>query len=410
MSFRLHPFKTFLKAKLLLLVLGLFIINGFLILTVVHSLTTSSLLNQKKDYLKSLTVDVAGDINEKLGLAQGSVVDLSSDPCTKLFLLGKPITMDINDALTAHLQNGSILESGILDMNGKIIASSDPKLIGTSKNNDIFYKRAIAGQTDVTSFIDFEARGSDYYAYAPVKTDGERTIGVVYERLNTDNMFSALRTSALFSLGDLAIIDSDGIIMYSTNDENELKSLWTLYDFEKQEIAKKYNQTNINIESKGTEVTKDKIEEYNNPQLFDATDTEKQIPETISIARASDYPIFLFVESRTDKVSKATKDITLWLTGIGLTAMIITLAILMLTISYLLGPLKILDRVIVSIGRGNFDQIINIKTNDEFRRLADTIIQMGEELQKKQNINDTLSRNCLTILKKSIKDSEKTKK
>lgn len=358
-----------------------------------YSVTAINLLADKNHELKESAINESLTISQKFDLVQSMLSTVTNDPRTALSLMRQPLVVSIDETLKNFLVKDFITDLGVTDLDGTVMASTSQDAIGKNYKEKVFFQKAIAGNTSVAHIANFESKEVRYYAYSPVKTNEGRIVGTVYARVLPDILFSNLTTTSLHHAADIIVVDSDGIIIHSVDESNLLKSLWTLYDSEKKDIAKKYalDSADTIIESKEYEITKDKIKSFSGPQIFDFKHKDEKHSEDV-IMTITDItgaqPLYLVTEFEKHELISdvATKNAQ----GIALvgTVFIVAVSFIIITIlTHFLKPLKVLQKVMESIGRGNLNQDINIKTKDEFRTLGDTIDVMTKELKKKELID-----------------------
>lgn len=377
------------KNKILLTVMVILIISGLIMTYTTYSLTTDTLVSQKKEALKESTVSEALNISQKLDQAQVMIKTMADDPCTSLYLTGQPITMDINDSLDVHLVDGFLTDVGIVRLDGTVAADTNKGLVGKNYKDETFFKRALTGERSVVQAIDIPNKAIKYYVFSPAKMKGGNIVGVVFANVQPDVLYSGLTATTLHDVGDLMVVDSDGMVIYSTDNKDTYKSLWTLFGTEKEDIGTKYKTKNVKIESMQYEAAKDKIKNFRGATIFDFNCIEdKSEPEMMAISNVGLYPFYLATEFETEKVTNVAINNAAILAGIGVVILVVTIFTISYLITRLLKPIKSLRGIIDSISRGNLDQDVNIKSGDEFENLGNAIDTMTSRLKEKEVINE----------------------
>lgn len=385
--------KKSVKRKILLAVLSIIIVAGGAMTYVAYIMTAGTLVAQKQDALKEATVSEALNLNQKLDQAQDMVRIISDDSEVQSFLKNQNPAGNVDEVLRTHLTGSLMTDIAVLRTDGVVEASTDKTLLGKSYAEEEFYKRAMDGENSVEHTYNIQDRKIQYQAFSPVRTNGSQIIGVVVAGIQPDALFGGLTSTTLHDVGDLVAVDNNGMVLYSTDPKDMFKSLWTLFDTEKEDIASRYKIASASIKSMQYEAAKDKVKNYAGPMIFDFNCVEdNNKSEMMGIAKVGSYPLYLATEFSKEKVTDVAMKNALTLAGIGILLVLITVFVTSYMISRLLRPIKILRNAIESIGRGNLDQDINIKTSDEFRELGDTIDGMAKRIKEKEIVNNAKNR------------------
>jgi len=372
------------KMKIALSITLIFIVVVVTMAYAIFRITKPTLLAQKKDQFKEATVSEAQNISSKLDQISYIIGLLADDPNIIAYTAGKSVSQDINGQLKNYASKGLIRDIGIANTNGAVTVASNNNLVGQNYKDQLFFQKAISGERSSVPVIDFQKQEVKIYTFSAIKTKEGKTTGAIFGLVDSDALYSGLLTTTLHGVGDLAVVDGDGMVLYTTDKNDFLASFWALFESEKEDIKKKYGAPEAKIEALGHDITKDSVKNYSGPQVFDFFDQKDNVQEILTVAKAGTYPLFLSTDTSTKEVTAAAVRGSTNLAGIWV--VLLTLATLAISriLSHFLKPLKTLKKTAKSIRKGNLDQEIHINTTDEFRDVGDIIEALTKAVKNKK--------------------------
>ncbi len=110
---------------------------------------------------------------------------------------------------------GSVLSYSWVDLQGRVVASSDPKMVGVSVGNEAYFRAILGGkETTVSNLFQWTANGQLTFAIARGVTDSKGHLqGTVMALVNPLNLSSVLQVQKS-AQENLSIVDSQGVLVY----------------------------------------------------------------------------------------------------------------------------------------------------------------------------------------------------
>lgn len=346
------------------------------------------------DSIKSRTIDFSSD-----GFIRDSTKEIVKNNSTQA-------VGDLNEHLRKNKQVLDPTLAGILivDLKGKIVASTDEKEIGKDESDDEYF---LEGQKGV--FVIDDIKGHKHFGLekpiivaAPL-TDKEtrEPLGVLVNVFKTDKL------SAIFS-GKLQ--KESGAISSSLDRIGTLEVY--LVGPDKEMIV----HPSVTEENK-THVAKMQV---NTVPVQDCLGSHK---ETIAVYLNYDQKevigasMCLVERNWTLLVEVPTKDAFASIAGMearlaGLAGLLVTIVVLasLLFATGITGPIKTLHEATEIIAQGNLDYRVNIKTGDEIEQLNDAFNEMAGKLQQSYSGLEEKVREKTKELAVKLEDLEKANK
>ncbi|MCX6730505.1 MAG: ATP-binding protein [Candidatus Roizmanbacteria bacterium] len=171
-----------------------------------------------------------------------------------------------------------------------------------------------------------------------------------------------------------------GIILYSTDKDRELKSVGTLPKSYQQDL-KKYNPfEGLAISPLWYENIERAIESYSEPVMIEMLDKVESKNELLTVSRIKNYPLYLVSENELDIITNEVSNIAR-LFGIGIFgSALFSVLILAFIIRELLSPIEKLKKHAVRLGKSDFSEKIVLNTRDELEELGNVLNQMQENV------------------------------
>jgi len=357
-------------------------IIGMSMVAVMYVVTLNTLISQARENLKNATMSEATNIGVKIDNKINDVKELSSNEYLINYLSGKSISVEINDYLTSHTSKDIELNTGLINLEGVVLASSDEKKIGENYKEASFFKRALSNEQSLSQSIDFEEKTITHYFFSSVKSTDGKILGIVFLTLDENYLYAGIQSTTLKDIGHFTITNSDGIITYCPTGEHTLLSMWNLLPSEQENLFTKYGSYGAKITSLDHEPARDILNNYEGPTVFEHSSPETGKSEIFSFAKAGPYPLFLGTVIERHEIAAVAFTNALIIMALCTSLIVLYLIVANIILVKLLAPLKTLQKSVDSIIKGNLNQNIQIKSNDELRDLGDTLNVLTRELRK----------------------------
>ena len=300
-----------------------------------------------------------------------------------------------NERVSAWLEDMNMsryLAIYILDNNGQALLSTDPSFEGQNFSFRNYFQEAKSGGYGFEVAVGVVSQELGYYFSAPIRSISGSVAGVLVVKTNGDKFHDTLAIGHDNNGDSIILIDSQGIIVFSNDEEKRFKSLANLSPAEQQEIVESRSYQGLEITSLGYQEIKDFIFSDNDGfGIINFSGKSKRKNMVAAVAAIEEYRLYLVTEA--EAVSYLNRETALTLTIAAFTLIFLLLVIIPFIVRRFLAPLKDLKMAATSISRGHFDQInIDIR-DDELGEVGRAIKEMGDKLKNyyedlRQGISD----------------------
>jgi len=386
----LDKIRRSLKLKIIVSCTIILVIAGLSLLTLIYFVNFEVFVNDEMDNLKSATMSEASAVTSRMdfGVKTADIYG-QEDPYIRAFLKGESNSLNLEKEQEEQNELGLITNVTIYNIDGKVVASTDTSSIGKDVTASPFFKRAISNEQAFSYELDFNSMLAKYFSFSPVKDTEGKIIGAVRVDLDHEYLFSSLAATTLHDTAHAMIIDSQGMIIHAETDEDELQTLWSLTQPEKEDILAKYStgaKGNYFFISQLYEQIKNSVVNYVGPTSVKLNcKKDDGALEILSTAKAGAYPIFVVTEYDTILLRDYSLTIIGYSLLLSIALMSIALIIISIVLNSYLGPLKTIEKSVESIVHGNLDQKIAVKGKDEFKEIAADLETISENLRNKLN-------------------------
>lgn len=298
----------------------------------------------------------------------------------------------------------------LLDATGSALISTDRSFIGNNYSFRPYFKAAIKGKSYVDVALGKTSNQLGYYFAHPVLNSLNVPLGVMAVKFNPLMFPNELLRSHQENQTTPMIVNREGVILFSTKKERELKSLGPLSDSTKKRIIQQRTFLNSTIKPLSFTEVQSSIVEYSQPVTVEMTDQKNNNRSIITINRIGSYPFYLVTEVELNSIYAQIYDISRVL-GLGIIgAACISVLVVLFIVRKVLAPLQTLKNHSKRLGNNNFSEEIAIHTNDELQELGDVLNHMQDNLR---NSYDQLEHKVAvktSQLSKQLAETEETKK
>ena len=366
---------------------------GLAMLFITFTLTQKTLLSNRKEFLLQATISESYSLNMSLDKAMLIVDNMAHHEEARDFLEKKTPESELRTALAREWIDDVIKMFFVVDKKGEVFGLTEEEKEKEKKEGEVdfsdknFFPKIAAGEAGAGYCFGFTYPHSEFYLYSPVFSENGELLGAVVAEVNKGPIFESLTKTTLHEIGDLMIVSDDGIITHSTEEEDELKSLWPLFDSERENIIKKYEHgkgdMNTEIKEMNYEDARGYINDYQGPAEYSFVDEADNKEEIAALSKVGTYPIYLVSGFETKEVTKKVLVSLVYLVILGGMAVAASTIISISFSGHILKPMKLIRVVVESISRGHYDQDIPIHTQDEFKELGNALDGMAKELKEK---------------------------
>lgn len=271
----------------------------------------------------------------------------------------------------------------LLDRTGQCTWSTDERLLGRTFAGREYAQYAIRGSAFAQSVIGPEGEELAYYFAHPVKDDTGEVIGVAVVKMSSLYVGDLMRESELYKVSGILLTDSDGIILFASDENLILKSLGSLQEGEQTRIisGRRYGETSI--KSSGYESLQSAVRAYEGPVSLDVASPIDKSDEVVSIIRLDPYPFYLITKVPSHSlVGSAT--VLGWLVAGGiLLGIVLTIVMITILVSNILRPIARISAFARSVGEGDLSRTVQVSGDDELHDMAQALNSMTKRLHDK---------------------------
>jgi len=266
---------------------------------------------------------------------------------------------DIRRSLKENLEEEpDFIELFVLDLDGKVHASTDETQEGKFKSNEPYFVEGKKGTVVQSFYYDLALQQPAMTISTPVKDENGNLIGVLAGRVNLNEISGLMaERSGLGETGETYLVNKFNFMVTESRFRRGLALKKAIY----------------------TEGVRDCLKgnsghgQYNNYRDIPVIGTHVWIPEreVCLLAEIDQEEAFALINTLKNNIL---------LVGIGIVTMVSILSIFLSR--RITKPINKLIKGTEEIGKGNMETRINVKTNDEMETLANAFNQTTEDLKK----------------------------
>lgn len=282
-------------------------------------------------------------------------------------------------------ENPQYLSIYLMDATGSAHISTDRSFVGNNYGFRPYFKEALKGKPTFDVAFGKTSKQLGYYFSHPVVDPDGKIWGVMVVKFDPSSSLSDLSDEHYKNNNDVMIINLQGIILYATDKDRELKSLGKLPPSFEAEL-KKYNPfQGADITPLWYDEVEAEIEIYSEQKTIEVYNKVNKKYELLTLNKIKNYPLYLVSENELDMILSQVKD-TARMFGLGIFgAAVFCVIIASFTIRKLLAPIHVLKIHAERLEKSDFSQKVSIKTGDEFEELGLVLNRMQEGIHLQQS-------------------------
>jgi signal transduction histidine kinase len=280
-------------------------------------------------------------------------------------------------------ENSNYLSIYLIDKDGLTHISTDRSFVGVNYGFRPYFKEAMKGTPYMDIALGKTTNKLGYYFSYPVVGADRKKLGVLVVKYEPSALFVDLVDEFKKKDVDIMVANTQGIILYASDKDRELKSLGKLPLTFQQELQKYNPFQGITITPIWYEEVEHIIETYSEPamiSIFDKVDNENEL---LTVNRIKNYPLYFVTENELDILKNQITDIAR-VTGVGIFgSALFCVFILSFVIRKLLTPIEELKRYAEHLGSTDFSQDVAFPhTGDELEGLGRILSQLRNNLKE----------------------------
>lgn len=407
-----------LKTKISLMVVVLVVAFSTLAVYAQGNLVEKQFERNKKETISGLLTEQTNEFVQMLNAASRSadVIPLISE--VQRFY-GNDKNRD-PERLTEELKDFSLgrgfASLFLTDEVGKVLVSTDPVYLNNNYSFRTYMKEALAGRPFSEMVIGVTTKQPGFFFSRPLYVD-QKVVGAVVVKLDPVEMFQKVLSSPLRNYGDVHLVNSDGVIIFSSKESFIYKSLGELSEKDLEEIKSEKKYLSAEITPLDYDEALESVLADKDSDFIDIYDEEDKKDETFGVRKIGNYPYFLMSEVDKRDILAAVSEVSKTLVLVVGIAAFLGILVQVLYMFYALSPLSKVEDYASKVAGGELDAVLKINTRDELESLSESITVMVGKLKEslrslEQKVAEKtleLSKNLETISEKN-KDLEDSKK
>lgn len=271
----------------------------------------------------------------------------------------------------------------IMDVTGLTLVSTDPAFVGSDFSFRRYFRSARDGVATSEIAIGSISRVLGFYFSAPIKNQVGSVVGVVVAKLDPANLFEDLSVSKIRDYGHLMLVNNDGVVIYSSKQGFEYKSLAELPATVSASIKTDNRYPGVVVSSLDYhESLQYVLDMKTSVKVYSLTDEVDNERELVAIKAIGDHPYYLMSEANEDSILATIAGIATVLTEIMLIFLLFVILVQIGFLGWLLLPLEKLEKYAADVSSGNLDKDISVNTGDELESLSNSIRGMVGSIRK----------------------------
>jgi C4-dicarboxylate-specific signal transduction histidine kinase len=208
-------------------------------------------------------------------------------------------TREVVEETLSHFNIENYPAIYLMDRSGLTIASTDKEGVFFGKNYALrdYFKKAINGEPGTDMAVGLTTGFPGYFFSEPVKDNFGKIIGVAVAKLDNIIIEQAVLSGLLNSFnGNIMIVDTDGVIICSQQQNLLFKTLALFSDKKKQAVMAKKKFIVSDFTTIHFDAVQQSIDNYSYPVTIELTDPLDKKDKIIALTTIGKSPFYLMVE------------------------------------------------------------------------------------------------------------------
>ncbi len=375
-----------LKTKILLSITLVSLSIGVVVAYTVYALSRSMTTGLKQKALAESTIELARTTSHHFAHAGQLVHAVARDDNVISYLSSSSSAQLRSDVVTTTLEgfvkdNPEYLAIYVLDTEGLCTVSTDDRFVGENYAFRDYYRYALRGSPYTEVAIGATSKELGYYFSYPVESSQGEIIGVAVAKLDPSFIEDKLTSSELAKSSSIMLVDSQGIIFYSTKKDRYLHSLGPLQETEVSKVQSSKRYPIPSVTPLGFEAIHDILRTYTEPMTVSTYDSVDKTYKVVGLTRITPYPYYLVADTPVAELVGSA----LWLAGLMgggvFMSVLFSVTIIALSINQFLRPLARITAFTQAVGEGDLEQTLHVATHDELETLAQSLNTMTSRIK-----------------------------
>jgi C4-dicarboxylate-specific signal transduction histidine kinase len=378
-----------LMIKIPFLVSAVIFVLGVFATVIVYYFSVDQVIDNEKDNLITISQKQTEKTNEVIKCSISVVETISKNNDIANYIAsfdGNYQEEEILNLLELYNIGDKYSAVYILNSKGDTLASTAESFVGKNYSFRDYFSTALTGNSFVDVSIGVTSGKLGYYFASPVMKNNE-SVGVAVVKLNPEYIHDTININEQRAELNTMFVDEYGVIIFSSDENREYKSLGELTELDEIEIKEKKRYADKEIHPLSYTAIQDRIDTTNETALYEIYDDLDGEEEIITISKVGDSNFFIVVEGHTEDL---VEDASLTGFYLGLLVFFSSIAAAVMTLIILresLKPLKELTKGVDEISSGNYEYKIELDKKDEFGSLAMTLNKMSKRVKEsRENI------------------------
>lgn len=368
-----------IKTKLLQIIISLSLLFGLFSAIFIYyysnSIITDNLINDQE----YLTIEKANKMEEIFRQNENIAGTISDQNEIKEYLAGSEQSLQDENILNI-LERYNIADQYssiyLMNLEGEALVSTDPSFVGKNYGFREYFQKAVDGEPSIQASVGVTSKKLGYYFSYPVEKSGN-IVGVVVCKLDPETV----TIQDISEDVNLMIINENGIIIYSEENDKEFKSLGAISLENQKSIDDKKSFEEIDIIPLNyNDLNEDLVEgKISNDVAYYVQYNEiDKKDELLTTQKIADTNFYVVVEANLDDVKNQSFRISAILVSVIIVAAILATILMMYLAKSAINPAQELTKKFKLASKGKFD--IDIDLNKY--KIAREIYEIAESFSK----------------------------
>lgn len=379
-----------LTKKMILAISGTIMLFGLIGSITTFIFAKNNLIRREIDNLTETTLEIEREL-ELLFMPSEQIAKEIAETDIVLQALGSKNNGVQSNELSKFLEQFNLGEAYssiyVMDKEGNTIAATDPEFIGKNYSFRDYFLDAKAEGKSHNSAVGITSKKLGYYFANAVYDKNNSFIGVVVVKYKPEVFNKEFcKNKCNQETKKIYLTDQNGFVLYSNSPENIFKLIGKPTETQVGNINAliDYNEENLSY-LKYNNVQKDLGLDNKKIRTYEFYDTDNKTYSTIINIKASNYNYHIVVEESHEGYYQDALELSYVIAAFVAGTALVANLVLALIVKKIIDPLEKLNKAVINISKGEFDQSIEINTGDELEELAKNFKKMAQRLKEEKN-------------------------